>query len=64
MPDVKVVKVPMYDTGLGKEAGYANDQALIEAARAERASLSLEVRVILDKVDLDVYEQFLFGDSS
>ncbi len=38
-PTLKTVTVPMLDTGLGIEAGYANDAELIAAAQAQRAEL-------------------------
>jgi hypothetical protein len=37
--DTRVILVPMMDTGLGLEAGYANDRELIEAANAQRQEL-------------------------
>jgi hypothetical protein len=37
--EIKVVHVPMLDTGLGREAGYANDAELVEAANKQRAEM-------------------------
>lgn len=39
---MRVVKVPMLDTGLGIEAGYASDEDMIAAVQAERAAIEQE----------------------
>jgi hypothetical protein len=53
--------VPMYDTGIGREAGYEDDKALIAAAKAERAALPEPVRRALEEHDRDMERRFLFG---
>jgi hypothetical protein len=37
--EVSVHTFPVHDTGLGREAGYANDAELIAAAEKQRAEL-------------------------
>jgi hypothetical protein len=49
MSEMKIVKVPMLDTGIGREAGYANDRELIDAYEAQRAALSNAERQMLDE---------------
>jgi hypothetical protein len=39
-PELRVERVPMLDTGLGREAGYANDKELIAAAAQQRAEMA------------------------
>jgi hypothetical protein len=56
MPEMRVVSVPVLDTGLGREAGYASDAEMAaadEAARAEiEALLSPEaLRLLKDAED-------------
>jgi hypothetical protein len=58
---LSVVTVPVLDTGIGRETGYEDDQALIAAAEAERAALSQPVRAALDEVDARLTRAFLFG---
>jgi hypothetical protein len=60
-PEYKVVQVPMLDTGIGQEAGFANDAELIAHAEAERAKLDPAVRELLDKADAEMTRRFLFG---
>lgn len=54
-PELTVHAVPVLDTGLGREAGYANDAELIEAAQAQRAEIEAmlmpEALARLDAVD-------------
>lgn len=56
-----VVSVPMpaLDTGLGREAGYANDDELREAAAAQRAALPPAVRAIADEFDAELDRRIL-----
>jgi hypothetical protein len=49
-PETRIVKVPMLDTGLGREAGYRDDAELIAAYNEMRESLSPEGRGVLDVV--------------
>lgn len=60
-PDVKITvhRVPMLDTGIGQEAGYANDQEFIEAVDAERAALDPEVREALEQAERDLARKLL-----
>jgi hypothetical protein len=39
MSEPRVIQVPMLDTGLGREAGYASDAELIAAYEKDRAEL-------------------------
>lgn len=48
VPPPRVVSVPAYDTGIGREAGYENDAALVAAHEAELAELSPEERRVVD----------------
>jgi hypothetical protein len=38
-PELRVRRVPFHDTGLGREAGYADDQELIAAADKQREEI-------------------------
>lgn len=38
-PKLTVRRVPILDTGIGREAGFANDAEMIEAGRKQRAEL-------------------------
>lgn len=64
MPDdvkLTVHTFPMLDTGIGIEAGYESDAAMMEAHRREREALDSEVRAALDEVDAEMTRRFLFG---
>lgn len=65
---MRIVKVPFYDTGLGREAGYRDDAELIEAWKAERAELETllapEALAKLDAADAAMTRRFLFGAKS
>lgn len=63
-PHVRIVTVPMLDTGLGREAGYANDRELLEAGEAQRAALPAEVRELVDEVDARFERRVLFGEDA
>lgn len=56
-----VRSVPMLDTGIGREAGYANDKEFIEAVEAERALLPDAVRQMLEEFERRETEALLFG---
>jgi hypothetical protein len=62
--DVRVVRVPVQDTGLGREAGYANDEELVEAAKAMRSDmeryLTPEALARLDAAERELDKKF-FG---
>jgi hypothetical protein len=65
---VEIRRVPMYDTGLGREAGYANDQELIEAGERQRAELETlltsEALAKMDAAEAEMTRRFLFGRTS
>jgi hypothetical protein len=61
-PDFKIVKVPMLDTGIGREAGYEDDAALIEAARKEREAMPPAIREAMERIEADLTRRFLIGD--
>lgn len=48
-PTLQIVKVPMFDTGIGRDAGYVNDAELIDAYEAERSALPEAERNTLDE---------------
>lgn len=56
-----VHSVPVIDTGIGIEAGYESDVAMLAAAEAKRAALPPAVRTLLDQVDAEVERRILFG---
>jgi hypothetical protein len=60
-PSLHIVKVPMHDTGLGQEAGYANDQELIEAHEQWMATLSPENRAIVEAIMQAETRAFVIG---
>jgi hypothetical protein len=60
-PQVKTVKVPVYDTGLGREAGYENDAALIDAWNKRRASLPEAQRRMEDEFMARMARAFVLG---
>lgn len=62
-PRIRIYKVPVLDTGIGREAGFESDKELIAAAQAERDALPPEVRQLADAVDEEIDRAFLFGDS-
>lgn len=61
--ELNVVSFPMLDTGLGREAGYEDDFAMIEAHEKMRAELPLAIREILDDLDREMDGVFLHGRS-
>jgi hypothetical protein len=64
-PEMRVVKVPMLDTGLGREAGFASDADLIAAAEEQRAEmralLSPETADRLDAAEREATCRFIEG---
>lgn len=64
---LEVHRVPFLDTGLGREAGYANDAELIEAAKAQRAELEAmltpDALARFDAMEAEATRRFLFGRS-
>ena len=60
--EFEVHKVPMHDTGLGREAGFKDDKELVEAAKAEREKLDPKVREILERAEAEAERKFLFGE--
>lgn len=65
--DERVKRVEMFDTGLGREAGYANDEELIAVARERRAELERlltpEALARLDAAEDEATRRLLFGES-
>jgi hypothetical protein len=63
---VEVVKIPMADTGIGRDMGYANDQEMVDALNAENeaimAQLTPEARQRVLDAEADLQRRFLFGD--
>ena len=63
--EIHVVKVPMMDTGIGREAGFRDDAHLIEVATAEReAALSLltpEARARIEAAESEMQRRFIVG---
>lgn len=61
-----VRSVPVLDTGIGREMGYANDAEFIDVAEAERAEimamLSPEARERLERAERESTQRLLFGD--
>lgn len=62
--DLKIVKVPMLDTGIGQEAGYKDDAEFMEAMRKKREALSPEVRRCVGEFERALLHRALFGDSA
>ena len=64
-PRLTVHTVPMHDTGLGREAGYANDAELIEAGKKQRveaeALLTPEALARIDAAEAELTRRVLFG---
>lgn len=60
-PEFKIIKVQVHDTGIGREAGYANDQELIETYNRELESLPPEVRRLVGEIDRRSTERFIGG---
>lgn len=58
-PEIRVVRIPMLDTGLGREAGFANDAELVEHAKREREALSPAVRELVDELDAELERRVL-----
>lgn len=59
---MKVVSVSVIDTGIGREAGFENDAALIAHAERERAKMLPEARAVFDRWDAEMQRKFIFGD--
>lgn len=60
---IEVRKAPFLDTGIGREAGYANDEEFIAAVEAECARLSPDLRRALEVFEAEVERRFLLGDA-
>lgn len=55
-------KVPMLDTGIGRELGYESDAALMEASEAERATWPAEMREAVEKHEAAFMRRVMFGE--
>ena len=57
---------PPLDTGIGREAGYASDVDLIEAAEAQRqairAMVAPDVWARVEAAEAEMQRRFFFGD--
>lgn len=66
-PKLTVRRVPVFDTGLGREAGFANDAELMAAAQAQRTELESlltpEALAELDAAEAEATRRFLFGSA-
>lgn len=62
--ELHVAAVPVLDTGLGREAGFANDAELIAAAAAERAAMTPAVRAVVEELEDDLTRRVLYGGES
>jgi hypothetical protein len=62
---IKVFRAPWLDTGIGREAGYANDAEFIAAYNAQRAEaerlLTPEALAELDAADRECERRLLGG---
>lgn len=63
---LRVVRVPLLDTGLGREAGFRDDAHMIEVAKAEREVMNQDPlsKGILERMDRAEDEAFLFGSDA
>lgn len=65
MDEMRVVRFPVLDTGIGQAMGYANDAEFVAAAEAEReATLSLltpETRARFEEAEAEADRRFLLG---
>lgn len=60
-PLITVYTAPMLDTGIGQEAGYANDDEFRAAMQAEREAMDPVERAAVEAIEADMERQFLFG---
>lgn len=60
---LEIRTVRIHDTGLGREAGYADDAELVAAAQAQRDALPPEVLRILERLDREFEWRVLNGES-
>lgn len=59
--ELRVVRMPMLDTGIGREAGFRDDEHLREVAIAEREAMSPPARELADRIERDLEEAFING---
>ena len=63
--ELKVVRVPVYDTGIGREQGYANDEEFVKAAVAEREEmlklLTPKGRAMIEEAEQRAQHELIFG---
>jgi hypothetical protein len=64
-PEMRIVKVPMLDTGLGREAGFASDAEMIDVATGQRAwlesVLTPEALASLDAAEREAARRLIGG---
>lgn len=71
-PKIETVSVPMFDTGIGREAGFKDDAELLEAAKREREEFldtftpegREKMRKLLEDAEADAERRFLFGEDA
>jgi hypothetical protein len=59
--EVKVVTMPMLDTGIGKLGGFRDDAHLIEVAKAERDAMPEWQRQMCEELDRKMEHAFING---
>ena len=59
--EIKVTTFPMSDTGLGIEAGYESDAAMIAEVEAERAAMDPPLLEAIKDYERRMMRDFLFG---
>lgn len=59
---LRTVSVPMLDTGLGREAGFANDLELKAFAALERAGRPPWMQGLMQRIDAQLTRAFVLGD--
>jgi len=60
-PTLHVVSLPVLDTGIGRGAGFRDDEHLVEVAEAERAVLSPEARALAEEIDRRLDDAIING---
>jgi hypothetical protein len=62
-PVLEVRTVTVHDTGIGRDAGFANDRELVDAAAAERTNMAPVERELAERVDREVDRRAIEGDA-
>jgi hypothetical protein len=61
---IEIHKVPMLDTGIGRQFGYESDAALIEASKAERATWPAEMREAVEQYEAEFMHRVMFRSAA